>query len=46
MAVVLDPVLVYAVQDYIAGRPREGLTLSNGFFVDSIVPEKIYNLYR
>lgn len=34
MTVVLNPVLMYAVQNYVAGRPGQGLSLSNGFFVN------------
>jgi len=36
MAIVLNPVLMYAVQNYITGRPGQGLSLSNGFFVNPI----------
>lgn len=36
MAVMLNPVLVYAVQDYVARSPRQGLPLSNCFFVDPV----------
>lgn len=41
MAIVLDPVLVYAVQNYVAGCPGQGLPLSNGFFVNPVKEKKL-----
>lgn len=45
MTVMLNPVLVYAVQDYVAGRPGQGLSLSYGFFVDPVWERNKTSLY-
>lgn len=37
MTIVLNPVLMYAVQNYITGSPGQGLSLSNSFFVNPVV---------
>lgn len=37
MTIVLNSVLMYAVQNDITGCPGQGLTLSNGFFIDPVV---------